>query len=69
VLAGGGIRGGHVYGSSDKQGAFPADRPVKPGDFAATLYHCMGVSPDAEIHDRLGKPQRICTGQVVTALF
>jgi hypothetical protein len=69
MLAGAGIRGGQVYGSSDREGAHPADRPVTPGDFAATLYHCLGVPPDAEIHDRLGKPQRICTGQVITGLL
>jgi hypothetical protein len=69
MLAGGGIRGGQVYGSSDKEGAFPADRPVSPADFAATLYHCMGVPPDAEITDRLGRPQRVCTGKGIAALL
>jgi len=69
MLAGGGIRGGQVYGSSDKEGAFPTDRPVSPGDFAATLYHCMGVPLDAEISNRLGKPQRICTGEVIGPLL
>src|SRR6185369_7577103 len=41
LLAGGGIRGGQVYGASDATGAFPAENPVTPGDFAATLYHCL----------------------------
>jgi hypothetical protein len=69
MLAGGGIRGGQVYGSSDKEGAFPADRPVSPADFAATLYHCMGVPTDAEMTDRLGRPQRVCTGKPIKALL
>jgi Protein of unknown function (DUF1501) len=69
MLAGGGVRGGQVYGASDKHGAFPADRPVSAADFAATLYHSMGLQPDAEMNDRLGRPQRVCTGQAVTAIL
>ena len=69
VMAGGGIRGGQVYGSSDKHGAFPADNPVSPGAFAATLYHCLGVRPDAEIPDRLGRPVRIADGVPISALL
>ncbi|HVS39085.1 MAG TPA: DUF1501 domain-containing protein [Gemmataceae bacterium] len=69
MLAGGGVRGGQVYGASDKQGAFPADNPMSPGDFAATLYHCMGLPPEAETPDRLGKPVRIAEGQPVRGLL
>jgi hypothetical protein len=70
MLAGGGIRGGQVYGSSDKHGAFPADNPVSPAAFAATLYHCLGIAPDAEIPDRLGRPTKITTdGEPVAALL
>jgi hypothetical protein len=69
MLAGGGIRGGQVYGCSDKQGAFPADNPVSPGAFAATLYHCLGVSADAEIPDRLGRPTKVADGLPVRALL
>jgi hypothetical protein len=69
MLAGGGIRGGQVYGSSDKLGAFPTDNPVSPGAFAATLYHCLGVPPDTEIPDRLGKPVKIAEGLPIKALL
>jgi hypothetical protein len=68
MLAGGGIQGGQVYGASDKHGAFPADNPVSPGAFAATLYHCLGVAPDTEIPDRLGRPVRVAEGQPVAPL-
>ena len=69
MLAGGGIRGGQVYGSSDKHAAFPADNPVSPGAFAATLYHCLGVPPDAEIPDRLGRPTKVAEGLPISALL
>jgi hypothetical protein len=69
VLAGGGIRGGQVYGASDKYGAFPADNPVPPGAFAATLYHCLGVAADRLIPDRLGRPVRIAEGTPIEALL
>lgn len=43
VLAGGGVRGGQTYGSSDKIAAYPADRPVTPADVTKTVYHAMGI--------------------------
>ncbi len=69
MLAGGGVRGGQAYGASDKQGAFPMDNPVSPADFAATLYHCLGLPPEAEVPDRLGRPVRIAEGQPVRGLL
>lgn len=51
LLAGAGIAGGSVVGASDARGAFPADRPASPADFAATLYDILGVDPAAD--DRL----------------
>jgi uncharacterized protein (DUF1501 family) len=69
MLAGGGVRGGQVYGASDAIGAFPRDNPVSPEDLLATIYHAMGVQPDAELTDREGRPVRICDGRPVLGLF
>lgn len=55
LLAGGGIRGGQAYGTSDKVAAYPADRPVSPEDVSWTLYHAMGIG-DLEAKDREGRP-------------
>lgn len=44
-VAGAGIRGGTVYGSSDSQGAYVNDHPVTPEMFGATLFHALGVPP------------------------
>jgi uncharacterized protein (DUF1501 family) len=49
LLAGGGIRGGMVYGSSDKNGAYVKDKPVWPEDFGATLFQTLGVPPETRL--------------------
>jgi hypothetical protein len=69
LLAGGGIRGGQVYGSSDQVAAYPKDNPASPEDLLATLYHGMGLSPEMEIHDREGRPHRISDGRPIIDLF
>ena len=69
LLFGGGIRGGQVYGSSDRIGAYPADKPVSPADLTATIYHCLGVDPHTEILDVNARPMRMSEGQPVSALL
>jgi hypothetical protein len=69
VLAGGGIRGGAVYGSSDRYAAYPASLPTKPADLAATVYHCLGVDPQTTIADRLKRPQTLCEGEVIRGIL
>ncbi len=69
MLAGGGIRGGQVYGSSDRIGAYPALDPVDPVDIHATLYHCMGLDPQQLVYDHLRRPSPISTGRVLMALL
>ncbi|MEX0819348.1 MAG: DUF1501 domain-containing protein, partial [Pirellulaceae bacterium] len=56
LLAGGGVKGGHVYGTSDSRAKFPAEHPVKPEDLAATMYYLLGIDPATEIHDRNDRP-------------
>ncbi len=69
VLAGGGVRGGAVYGASDKIGAYPAADPVTPGDLAATLYWRFGIDPEAQIRDIIGRPYRLADGEPLRRLF
>lgn len=69
LLAGGGIQGGRVYGASDREGAYPAEDPVRPEDLAATLYHCLGIDPRTEIIDPEGRPFPIAEGEVLRALL
>lgn len=69
VLAGGGVKGGSVYGASDKHGAFPEADPVSSGDLAATLFWRFAVDPASVISDRFGRPIRIGEGDPVHRLF
>jgi hypothetical protein len=70
VLAGAGIRGGSVYGNSDKDAAFPMDHPVTPEDLAATVYYSLGINPDLRLPDVLGRPTQIVeNGRPVFELF
>ena len=59
ILAGGGIRGGQVVGSSDSVGEGPRDRPVTPSDLAATIYTLLGIDPKLELHTADGRPVRV----------
>jgi Protein of unknown function (DUF1501) len=69
LLAGGGVRGGQIYGATDKQAAYVKDNPVSPEDFLATIYAALGIAPQAEIHDRDGRPYRVVDGNPVESLF
>lgn len=69
LFAGGGVRGGQLIGQSDKFGAYPTGRPYTPGDFAATIYECLGIDPATELQDRLGRPIRLCSGEPILPLF
>jgi hypothetical protein len=65
LLAGAGVRGGNVYGSTDRHGAYPAGNPVTPADLVATFLHLLGVPPGLELHDRVGRPVPARTGAPV----
>jgi hypothetical protein len=69
VLAGAGVKTGTVYGSTDRHGAYPAEKPVSPADLTATLMHLLGIPPDFEIHDRAGRPHRACQGAPIDEIL
>ena len=68
LFAGGGIKGGQVYGQSDKTAARPATNPTTPAEFTATIYHCLGIDPHAETHDVGGRPMTLSKGDPIKAL-
>lgn len=68
IMAGGGIRGGTVYGATDKIASYVKDKPVRPQDYAATIFHALGVP----LEHRLGKDgvsRPVNTGQPIMELF
>ena len=69
TLGGGGVQPGRVIGASDKHGAVPVDRPVSIADFAATVYHALGLDPKAEFVAQGRRMQMLPEGSVVRELF
>jgi uncharacterized protein (DUF1501 family) len=68
ILAGCGIRGGAVYGKSDKQGATVESHPVRPEELAATVYHALDVPLNAP-QNNSGISRPITTGKPLLELF
>lgn len=56
LMAGGGVKPGFVYGSSDRRGAYPSNCPVTASDIVATIYHALGIPADLDIRDRQDRP-------------
>jgi hypothetical protein len=69
LLAGAGVRGGQVYGSSDRSAAYPSTSPVSPADVAATIFHSLGIDPRAHFTDQQGRPLVVSTGNPLNALL
>jgi hypothetical protein len=69
LMAGGGVRGGLVYGASDAQAAYAADAPVSPDDLAATIFDALGIWLDQEMRDMQDRPVPLCSGRPVRGLF
>ena len=47
----------------------PADNPVGPADFVATILFALGINPQAELRDKLDRPVAACTGKPLEQLF
>jgi hypothetical protein len=62
VVAGGGVRGGMVYGSTDKDAAYALDHPTSPEDLAATVFDRLGIDPELRIADAQGRPVPLVEG-------
>ena len=65
ALAGGGIRGGQVIGSSDKIGGHPKDGRVEPHDVHATILHCLGYGSDTTMRDVEGRQIPATHGTII----
>ncbi len=69
LLAGGGVRRGHVHGVSDRMGAFPSQDACRPEDLSATMFHLLGLDPHTEVRDALNRPLPISSGSVLNGVI
>ncbi len=69
VVAGAGIKRGHVHGKSDKTGSTPLSDPVHPGELLATIYHAFGIDPATMVLNHLNQPRELVKAEAVTRLF
>ncbi len=67
--SGRGLRGGELYGESDKQGSSPVKDPVHPTELVATVYYAMGIDPSMEVLNDLKQPRPLVYGSPLTRLF
>lgn len=69
LLAGGGVRGGQVYGTTTRDGGYVTDRPVTPADLTATILHHLGIDPTQRYVDEFQHLRnRLSEGQPVKDL-
>jgi uncharacterized protein (DUF1501 family) len=59
LLGGGGIRGGQIIGSTDRNGTVPQTRPVRPEHIHATIYRALGIDPALHLLDHSGRPTAV----------
>ena len=69
VVAGAGIRRGHIHGQSDKTGSAPLSDPVHPGELLATIYHGFGIDPGTIVYNHLNQPRELVKADAMTRLF
>jgi len=69
LVAGAGIKRGHVHGESDATGSAPLRDPVHPTDLLATIYHALGIDPHTMVMNHLNQPRELVPGEAVTELF
>jgi hypothetical protein len=68
-FAGGGVQGGRVIGESDKIGAYPTKDVQKPENFAATIYHSLGLPKSTLYRDELERPHYIYHADPIGGLW
>ena len=69
VLAGGGLNHGRVIGKTDRHGGEISERPIRPGDIAATIYRHLNIPLTTTYTDPQGRPHFIADGKAIAELF
>ena len=69
ALAGAGIRGGQVFGASDRNGGYPTVDPIRPHDLTATIFHLLGIDPGGMFRDASDRPHPLTKGTTLARLL
>ncbi len=69
LIAGAGIPGGKLHGSSDQHGSSPKESPVHPTDLLATVYYSLGIDPAMEVLNHLNQPRELVKGSPLLDLW
>jgi len=69
VIAGAGVKRGHVWGKSDKTGSSPLENPVHPCDLLATMYYSLGINPATIVYNHLNQPRELVKGEIVRGVL
>lgn len=69
AMAGGGINGGVVHGTTDRNAAEPLGDIVRPSDYLATVFHCLGFEPETVVYDVENRPIPISRGQAIRSIL
>ncbi|MBA4068088.1 MAG: DUF1501 domain-containing protein [Isosphaera sp.] len=69
LVAGAGVRRGHVHGKSDKTASAPVENPVHPTELLATIYHSVGIKPETIVYNHLNQPRELVKGEVVSGIL
>jgi hypothetical protein len=69
LVAGGGLKSGHIHGATDSESYEPADLPCSPDDLSATIFHQLGFPPSHTLPTRSGRPVMLFrNGRVIEGL-
>jgi hypothetical protein len=69
IVAGAGIKRGHVHGKSDKTASAPLENPVHPTELLATIYHSVGIKPETIVYNHLNQPRELVKGEPVHGIL
>ena len=65
AMAGGGVKGGYIHGTSDPTGSTPEEDPFTVDNYAATVFSLIGVDPRKELMADGGRPIRVVNNNVI----
>jgi hypothetical protein len=69
LVAGAGVKRGHVHGRSDKTASAPLEHPVHPTELLATIYHSVGINPETIVYNHLNQPRELVKGEPVYGIL